>query len=71
MPLDKAGRLITAISRTKVYKDRVKHDMKKKVELAFEGMEIDLMSAIKSDPALANQLKAVLEKAKEKMMQDD
>ncbi|MPN12927.1 hypothetical protein SDC9_160247 [bioreactor metagenome] len=71
MPLDKAGRLITAISRTKVYKDRVKHDMKKKVELAFEGMEIDLMYAIKSDPALANQLKAVLEKAKEKMMQDD
>ena len=45
--------------------------MKKKVELAFEGMENDLMSAIKSDPALANQLKAVLEKAKEKMMQDD
>jgi len=71
MPLDKAGRLITAISRTKVYKDRVKQDMKKKVELAFEGMESDLMNAIKSDAALAKDLKAVLEKAKEKMMKDD
>jgi hypothetical protein len=71
MPLDKAGRLITAISRTKVYKDRVKQDMKKKVELAFQGMESDLMAAIKSDPALAKELKSVLERAKEKMMRDD
>lgn len=71
MPLDKAGRLITAISRTKVYKDRVRQDMKKKVELAFEGMEADLMAAIKSDPALAKELKSVLERAKEKMMRDD
>jgi hypothetical protein len=71
MPLDKAGRLITAISRTKVYKDRVKQDMKKKVELAFQGMESELMAAIKSDPELAKELKSVLERAKEKMMQDD
>lgn len=71
LPLDKVGRLITAISRTKVYKDRVKHDMKKKVELAFQGMESELMAVIKADPALAKELKAVLEKAKEKMMQDD
>lgn len=71
LPLDKAGRLITAISRTKVYKDRVKQDMKKKVELAFEGMESEIMKAIKADPTLAKELKAVLEKAKEKMMRDD
>jgi len=71
LPLDKAGRLITAISRTKVYKDRVKQDMKKKVELAFEGMENEIMNMIKADAALAKELKTVLEKAKEKMMQDD
>jgi len=34
-------------------------------------MESDLMNAIKSDAALAKDLKAVLEKAKEKMMKDD
>lgn len=71
LPLDKAGRLITSISRTKVYKDRVKQDMKKKVELAFEGMESEIMNMIKADAALAKELKTVLEKAKEKMMQDD
>lgn len=30
MPLDKAGRLIASLSRTKVYKDRVKQDMRKR-----------------------------------------
>lgn len=71
LPLDKAGRLITSVSRTKAYKDKVKQDMKRKVELAFEGMESEIMNIIKADAALAKELKAVLEKAREKMMQDD
>lgn len=37
MPLDKAGRLIASLSRTKVYKDRVKQDMRKKPE---DGEEV-------------------------------
>lgn len=71
MDLDKAARIMVSLSRTKVYKDRVKQDMQKKIELAFAGMESDLMAAIKSDPQLAAELKAVLQKAKEKMMADD
>lgn len=71
MDLDKAGRLITAISRTQVYKDRVKQDMKKKIELAFKGLEDELMIAINSDPELAKELKSLLERAKEKMINDE
>ncbi|MEB9894012.1 hypothetical protein P4K96_10745, partial [Bacillus cereus] len=71
MPLDKAARVMVALSRTKVYKDRVRQDMQKKIELAFQGMEAELMAAIKADPQLAGELKAVLQKAKEKMMADD
>lgn len=71
MPLDKAARVMVALSRTKVYKDRVRQEMQKKIELAFAGMEADLMAAIKSDPQLTAELKAVLSKAKEKMMADD
>lgn len=71
MPLDKAGRLITSLSRTKVYKDRVRQDMKSKVELAFQGMETEIMKLIKSDATLSVQLKEILQKAKEKMVQDD
>lgn len=71
MPLDKVGRLIASLSRTKVYKDRVKQDMKDKVDLAFAGMEDAIMKVIKSDPALALQLKEILTQAKEKMMNND
>lgn len=71
LPLDKAGRLITALSRTKVYKDKVRHEMKKKVELAFEGMEAEIMKVIKADPLLAAELKIVLEKAKAKMINNE
>lgn len=71
MPLDKAGRLIASLSRTKVYKDRVKQDMKKKADIAFKQLETDMMSVIKSDKESAEQLKEILKKAKERMIEDD
>lgn len=71
MPLDKAGRLIASLSRTKVYKDRVRQDMKRKADIAFKQMEAEMMAVIKNDPESAAQLKAILTKAKERMMEDD
>lgn len=71
MPLDKAGRLIASLSRTKVYKDRVRQDMRKKADIAFHEMESEMMNVIKNDPESAEQLKNILAKAKERMMQDD
>lgn len=71
MPLDKAGRLIASLSRTKIYKDKVKQDMKKKADIAFQEMEASMMQVIKNDPALAEQLKKILTTAKERMLQDD
>lgn len=71
MPLDKAGRLIASLSRTKVYKDRVKQDMKKKADIAFCEMESGMLKVIKQDEKSAAMLKEILAKAKERMMQDD
>lgn len=71
MPLDKAGRLIASLSRTKVYKDRVRQDMKKKADIAFKEMEAEMMKVIKQDPESVEQLKVILQKAKERMVQDD
>ncbi|MDE6251148.1 MAG: DUF3486 family protein [Lachnospiraceae bacterium] len=71
MPLDKAGRLIASLSRTKVYKDRVRQDMKKKADIAFKQMESEMMAVIKNDPESAEQMKKILIKAKERMMDDD
>lgn len=71
MPLDKAGRLIASLSRTKVYKDRVKQDMRRKADIAFREMESELLKVIKQDEKSAAQLKEILAKAKERMMEDD
>lgn len=71
MPLDKAGRLIASLSRTKVYKDRVKQDMRRKADIAFREMESEMLKVIKQDERSAAQLKEILAKAKERMMEDD
>lgn len=71
MPLDKAGRLIASLSRTKVYKDRVKQDMRKKADIAFQELEADMMKVIKQDEKSVQMLKEILTKAKDRMMQDD
>ena len=71
MPLDKAGRLIASLSRTKIYKDKVKQDMKKKADIAFQEMEAQMIGIIKNDPVMAEQLKYILTTAKERMLEDD
>jgi len=71
MPLDKAGRLIASLSRTKVYKDRVKQEMKKKADIAFKEMESEMLKVIKQDERSVQMLREILAKAKERMMQDD
>ena len=70
MPLDKAGRLIARLARNATYEKRVRQDMKKKAELAFEQMETELMAAIKQHPELAGELHDVLERAREKVLAD-
>ena len=71
MPLDKAGRLIASLSRTKVYKDRVKPDMRKKADTAFRELESEMLKVIKQDEKSVAMLKEILAKAKERMMEDD
>ncbi len=71
MPLDKAGRLITSLSRTKVYKDRMRQDMQKKAELAFKELEGSMMKVIKEDEASRKAMQEILKKAKERMVPDD
>ena len=70
MPLDKAGRLIASLSRNATYEKRVRQDMKKKAELAFEQMEVELMAAIKQHPELVGELHDVLTRAREKVLTD-
>ena len=71
MPLDKAGRLITSLSRTKVYKDRVRQDMQKKADLAFKELESSMMKVIKEDEVSRAAMQEIIKRAKERMVSDD
>ncbi len=68
MPLDKAGRLVASLARTKTYKDRVRQDMQKKAELALKEMEADIIAVIKQDGQSAQQMKEILERARKRMV---
>lgn len=70
LPIDKAGRLIASLSRTKVYKDRVRQDMKKKADIAFKELEAEMMKVIRNDPQSAGAMRDILAKAKERMIAD-
>lgn len=70
MPLDKAGRLIAQLSRNATYEQRVRQELKRKAELAFEQMETGLMAAIKQHPELSGELRDVLTRAREKVLED-
>lgn len=70
MPLDKAGRLITALSRNATYEKRTSQELKRKAELAWEQMETELMAAIKQHPELASELRDVLARARDKVIAD-
>lgn len=70
LPLDKAGRLIASLSRNATYEKRVRADLKKKAELAFDQMEAELMAAIKQHPELTAELHDVLTRAREKVVID-
>lgn len=71
MPLDKAGRLITSLSRTKVYKDRVRQDMQKKADLAFKELESSMKKVIKEDEVSRAAMQEIIKRAKERMVSDD
>ena len=84
MPLDKAGRLIAsgvvnilgiilliaALARNATYEQRVRQEMKRKAELAFDQMETELLEKVKQYPDLAAQLRDVLAKARERVVAD-
>lgn len=70
IPLDKAGRLIASLSRNATYEKRTRAELKKKAELAFDQMEVELMEAIRQHPELSGELHDVLSRAREKVLTD-
>lgn len=71
MPLDKAGRLITAISRTKIYKDKVKSEITKRAQLAMEEFKREIRQELaEKEPEIMERLIEVANRVGERMTID-
>lgn len=71
MPLDKAGRLIASLAKNHTYEQRTRQELKRKAELAFDQMEAELLASIKQDAGLAGELRNILARAREKVVETD
>ena len=71
-PLTRQRRRSQALNRAAgSLEKKVRQDMKKRAELAFEEMETELMAAIRQDPELKDELHGILLRAKEKVLRED
>lgn len=71
MPIEKAGRLFVQISKAETDRKRTAAAVKRKTELAFEFMENDLMDTIKNHPDLRDDLRQVLQRVRERVLDEE
>lgn len=71
MDLAEAGRLIVSLSRTKVYKDRVKAEIDKRAKVALELFKKEVKAELAGqEPELSRRLMEVADRVANRMMED-
>jgi len=71
MDLAEAGRLIVSLSRTKVYKDRVKAEIEKRAKVALELFKKEVREELAGrEPELSRRLMEVADRVAARMMED-
>lgn len=71
MPIEDAGKLLASLRRVDIADKKLKLDQRKRIELAFDGLEEQLMASIKAAPELAERLRQLLIEAKASIISDD
>lgn len=71
MPLDKAGRLITAISRTKAYKDKLKYEFDRGAKEALKILKEELKKELEGKPKLLDQLSILADKVAKRVEEEN
>lgn len=72
MPLEDAARIMVQLSRTKVYKDKVKHDMRNKLEGALAAFKQEVYKEIESiEPELCKRIVEVADRTYNRIMKED
>lgn len=67
MPVEKAGRLLVELNKTEIARERLELDYKKKVQLAFEAFEGQVMEEIKNYPEIRRKFLDLFAELKNKM----
>lgn len=71
MDLAEAGRLIVSLSRTKVYKDRVKAEIEKRAKVALELFKKEVKAELSGqEPELSRKLMEVADRVANRMLED-
>lgn len=71
MDLAEAGRLIVSLSRTKVYKDRVKAEIEKRAKVALELFKKEVRAELAGkEPELSRRLMDVADRIANRMLED-
>jgi len=70
MDLAEAGRLIVSLSRTKVYKERVRADIEKRAKVALEAFKTEIKAELSGhEPELMQRLIEVADRVADRMME--
>lgn len=70
MPVEKAGRLLVELSKTEIAQKRLELDYKKKMQLALEAFETDIMDQVKKYPEIKEKFSILVKELKEKIQEN-
>lgn len=72
MPLDKAARVMVALSRTKIYKDKIKADLAEKTKVALDEFKKEVYAELEGiEPELCERLIQVANRVAERLEADE
>lgn len=71
MPVEKAGRLLVELNKAEIARERLELDYKKKMQLAFEAFECNIMDEVKKYPEIKEKFASLLKEMKDKMQDEE
>lgn len=71
MPVEKAGRLLVELNKAEIARERLELDYKKKMQLAFEAFEKNILDEIKKNPDIKERFSSLLRDLKRAMQLDE
>lgn len=70
MPVEKAGRLLVELNKAEIARERLELDYKKKMQLAFEAFESNIMNEVKKYPEIKEKFAFAFKELKERMQEN-